>query len=185
MTGVKSVNFDQASFVDEIIGHRDGSLVRAPASLVRAQFAAEPLGPNCQNRADLYADLAWADGATATVWGDATEAWRGVYRKSGASGAGSWARIGDLPMSSASSAQLNAKAPLASPALTGVPTAPTAAPGTNTMQLANTAFVQAALAALIEAAPGALDTLNELAAAWGMIRTSRPRSWPRWRARRG
>ena len=37
-------------------------------------------------------------------------------------------------------------APLASPALTGAPTAPTAAPGTNTTQLANTAFVQAALA---------------------------------------
>ncbi len=33
------------------------------------------------------------------------------------------------------------KAPLASPALTGVPTAPTAAPGTNTTQLASTAFV--------------------------------------------
>ena len=35
-------------------------------------------------------------------------------------------------------------APLASPALTGVPTGPTAAPGTNTNQLATTAFVQAA-----------------------------------------
>ncbi|MGS7253237.1 phage tail protein [Pseudomonas anuradhapurensis] len=39
------------------------------------------------------------------------------------------------------------KANLASPALTGVPTAPTAAIGTNTAQLANTAFVRAALAA--------------------------------------
>ncbi len=35
-------------------------------------------------------------------------------------------------------------APLASPALTGVPTAPTAAAGTNTTQLATTAFVTAA-----------------------------------------
>lgn len=35
------------------------------------------------------------------------------------------------------------KAPLASPALTGVPTTPTAAPGTNTTQLASTAFVKA------------------------------------------
>ena len=39
-------------------------------------------------------------------------------------------------------------AALASPALTGNPTAPTAAPGTNTTQLASTAFVAAALAAL-------------------------------------
>jgi hypothetical protein len=36
------------------------------------------------------------------------------------------------------------KAPLASPALTGTPTAPTAAPGTSTTQLATTAFVTAA-----------------------------------------
>lgn len=52
-------------------------------------------------------------------------------------------------------------------ALTGVPTAPTAAPGTNTTQLANTAFVQAAIAALVASSPAALDTLNELAAALG------------------
>lgn len=56
---------------------------------------------------------------------------------------------------------------LASPALTGTPTAPTAGGGTNTTQIATTAFVQAALAALVNAAPGALDTLDELAAALG------------------
>lgn len=39
------------------------------------------------------------------------------------------------------------RAPLASPVLTGVPTAPTAAAGTNTTQIATTAFVQAAAAA--------------------------------------
>jgi phage-related tail fiber protein len=62
---------------------------------------------------------------------------------------------------------LTLKANLASPAFSGVPTAPTPAAGTNTAQLANTAFVQAAIAALIASAPGALDTLNELAAALG------------------
>jgi hypothetical protein len=64
-------------------------------------------------------------------------------------------------------AALDAKAGLASPALTGTPTAPTATTGTNTTQIASTAFVQAAIAALVDAAPGALDTLNELAAALG------------------
>ncbi|WP_036647300.1 phage tail protein [Paenibacillus wynnii] len=59
------------------------------------------------------------------------------------------------------------KAPLASPALTGVPTAPTAALGTNTTQIATMAAIQAAIAALINAAPGALDTLDELALAMG------------------
>jgi hypothetical protein len=43
-------------------------------------------------------------------------------------------------------AQLNTKAPLASPTLTGTPLAPTAAGGTNTTQIATTAFVTAALA---------------------------------------
>ncbi len=46
------------------------------------------------------------------------------------------------------------KAPLASPALTGVPSAPTAAANTNTTQLANTAFVQQELAAAVS---GLLD----------------------------
>ena len=62
---------------------------------------------------------------------------------------------------------LAAKAPLASPTFTGTPAAPTAAGGTNTTQVATTAFVQAAISSLVNAAPGALDTLNELATALG------------------
>lgn len=46
-------------------------------------------------------------------------------------------------VTSAIQGQINAKAPLASPTFTGVPAAPTAAPGTNTTQLATTAFVLA------------------------------------------
>ena len=59
------------------------------------------------------------------------------------------------------------KANLASPALTGTPIAPTATGGTNTTQLATTAFVRSEVAALVAGSPGALDTLNELAAALG------------------
>ncbi len=43
---------------------------------------------------------------------------------------------------------LSAYAPLLNPALTGIPTAPTAAPGTNTTQIATTAFVQEAISGL-------------------------------------
>ena len=57
------------------------------------------------------------------------------------------------------------KAPLADPALTGIPTAPTAADSTNTTQIATTEFVSTAVANLVGAAPGTLDTLNEIAAA--------------------
>ncbi|EPF6809758.1 tail fiber protein [Escherichia coli] len=59
------------------------------------------------------------------------------------------------------------KAPLASPALTGVPTAPTAGQGTNNTQIATTAYVRAAISALVDSSPEALDTLNELAEALG------------------
>uniref|UniRef100_UPI0035A238EB tail fiber protein n=3 Tax=Pseudomonas faucium TaxID=2740518 RepID=UPI0035A238EB len=58
-------------------------------------------------------------------------------------------------------------APLNSPAFTGAPTAPTQAAGNNTTRLATTAFVQAAISTLVASAPGALDTLNELATALG------------------
>jgi|13_taG_2_1085334.scaffolds.fasta_scaffold00142_10 hypothetical protein len=60
---------------------------------------------------------------------------------------------------------LQAAAPKASPALTGTPTAPTAAANTNTTQIATTAYVQTEIGDLIGGAPGALDTLNEIAAA--------------------
>jgi len=63
--------------------------------------------------------------------------------------------------------QLNAKAPTASPTLTGTPLAPTAPAGTNTTQIATTAFVSTAVSNLVDSAPGTLDTLNELAAALG------------------
>ncbi len=62
---------------------------------------------------------------------------------------------------------LATKAPLASPALTGVPTAPTAASTTNTTQIATTEFVQTKVNNLVAGAPGLLDTLDELAAALG------------------
>lgn len=45
--------------------------------------------------------------------------------------------------------------------------APTQAAGDNSAKIANTAFVQAAIAALVASSPAALDTLNELAAALG------------------
>ena len=56
-------------------------------------------------------------------------------------------------------------APLASPGLTGTPTAPTASAATNNTQIATTQYVTTAITNLIGGAPGALDTLNELAAA--------------------
>ena len=63
--------------------------------------------------------------------------------------------------------QINDKAPLASPTLTGTPTAPTATAATNTTQIATTEFVRTEIANLIASSPTTLDTLDELAAALG------------------
>ena len=71
------------------------------------------------------------------------------------------------PVSTATQTALDLKSPLSSPALTGTPTAPTAAAGTSTTQIATTSFVGTAVSNLVASAPGALDTLNELATALG------------------
>lgn len=52
-------------------------------------------------------------------------------------------------MTAADKTALGNAAPLASPAFTGTPTAPTAAASTNTTQIATTAFVQAAISAAV------------------------------------
>ena len=65
------------------------------------------------------------------------------------------------------SGALDTYAPLASPALTGTPTAPTAEQGDSSTKVATTEFVNASIVRLIGAAPGALDTLEELADALG------------------
>ncbi|EHG8234486.1 shikimate transporter, partial [Salmonella enterica] len=62
---------------------------------------------------------------------------------------------------------MDKKANLDSPNLTGTPTAPTTDESDNSQKIATTAFVRAAIAALVDSSPGALDTLNELAAAIG------------------
>ncbi|ELT9932806.1 prophage tail fiber N-terminal domain-containing protein [Escherichia coli] len=64
-------------------------------------------------------------------------------------------------------AQIEARAPLKSPALTGTPTAPTPPDDAAGTEIANAEFVRKLLATLVDSSPEALDTLNELAAALG------------------
>lgn len=68
-------------------------------------------------------------------------------------------------LTSAIQTQLDAKAPLASPVLTGIPTVPTASLGTSTLQAASTAFVQAAIASVNAQAALALSIDNSAAIA--------------------
>jgi len=65
---------------------------------------------------------------------------------------------------------LAAKAPLAGPALTGTPTAPTASSGTNTTQIATTAFVQQEVTAAGSYNNASVDThLNRSTASTGEV----------------
>lgn len=97
-----------------------------------------------------FSETAPADTAANPLWFDTSTNVLSVYSNE------AWSNI-----------DLSLKAPLASPTLTGTPTAPTATAGTNTTQVATTEFVGTAVSNLVDAAPAALDTLNELAAALG------------------
>ena len=72
--------------------------------------------------------------------------YHGMFAHVHANGAAYFAHGGNW-IQLANNTDLTAKANLASPALTGVPTAPTAASGTNTTQIATTAFVTTAVGA--------------------------------------
>ena len=77
------------------------------------------------------------------------------------------------PVSTAQQTALDLKSNLDSPTFTGTPTLPTGTiattqtAGNNTTAVATTAFVSTAVANLVDVAPEALNTLNELAAALG------------------
>ncbi|HGE4794712.1 TPA: phage tail protein [Escherichia coli] len=98
---------------------------------------------------------------------DATTARKGLVQLSSATNSTSETLAATPKAVKAVMDETNKKAPLNSPALTGTPTTPTAAQGTNSTQIASTAFVMAAIAALVDSSPDALNTLNELAAALG------------------
>ncbi|PIM19976.1 phage tail protein [Escherichia coli] len=98
---------------------------------------------------------------------DATTARKGIVQLSSATNSTSETLAATPKAVKAVMDETNKKAPLNSPALTGTPTTPTAPKGTNNTQIASTAYVMAAIAALIDSSPDALNTLNELAAALG------------------
>ncbi|CAM8465731.1 prophage tail fiber N-terminal domain-containing protein [Escherichia coli] len=98
---------------------------------------------------------------------DATTARKGIVQLSSATNSPSETLAATPKAVKAVMDETNKKAPLNSPVLTGTPTTPTAPKGTNNTQIASTAYVMAAIAALVNSSPDALNTLNELAAALG------------------
>ncbi|MQX70098.1 hypothetical protein [Sinorhizobium meliloti] len=89
-------------------------------------------------RALLFADLAHAADVTAWVYADATVAYNGIYRKSGASGAGSWSLILPLPFSFIVASDVGDGTPNAILATTSIPVSSSALVMMNVFE-ANTA----------------------------------------------
>ena len=101
--------------------------------------------------ADVLAKLLTVDGAGSGLDADKLDGQQGSY----------------YAVKTTTNNALDLKAPLASPKLSGTPTAPTASNSSNSTQIATTAFVHAVVSALVDSSPAALNTLNELAAALG------------------
>lgn len=93
--GISTANLPSSNLIDSIVGNfQGGTRIIAIERLV--SLVAALMGPSYATRAQLNADLAWPAGSIGYVRGD-TAAINGVYKKTGNSGAGNWARIGDLP----------------------------------------------------------------------------------------
>lgn len=89
-TAAESANTSAQSAKTNAESARDAAIVAKNEAIGAASAAANGLVGKA-TRADLYADLAHADGTIAYVTNDPTAAYNGVYRKSGANGSGSWA----------------------------------------------------------------------------------------------
>ncbi len=90
---------------DEVIVNRLGSTGRQSVDMFAQQIWARIGGPAYETLTELAADLLWDAGALGTVWGDTEE--NGIYRKDGATGAGDWVWIGDLPVGAVSAARIS------------------------------------------------------------------------------
>lgn len=107
------------------------------------------------------------------AWRDASRNYGFVYVGPVGGGTPTWRAL--------TVAEVTGAAPLASPTFTGIPAAPTAAQGTNTTQLATTAFVQAALTAA-----GSITNLDSLTdvvittAATGQLLQFNGTNWVNW-----
>jgi Chaperone of endosialidase len=96
--------------------------------------------------------------------GTGTQYWTGLK---------TWAETSALPISTATQTALNLKANIASPTFTGTPAAPTANPGTNTTQVATTAFVMTGLVNAQRIPSDAAPTMNGVAAAGTSLQYAR------------
>ncbi|ENN4045359.1 prophage tail fiber N-terminal domain-containing protein, partial [Salmonella enterica] len=127
------------------------SSTAAGAAATRAEDAAK--------RAEDIADVISLEDASLTK--------KGIVKLSSATDSDSEALAATPKAVKTVMGEVQAKAPLDSPALTGMPTAPTPETTAAGIEIATAAFVAAKVAQLVGSAPETLDTLKELADALG------------------
>ncbi|ECC3256176.1 phage tail protein [Salmonella enterica subsp. enterica] len=127
------------------------SSTAAGAAATRAEEAAK--------RAEDIADVISLEDASLTK--------KGIVKLSSATDSDSEALAATSKAVKTVIGEVQAKAPLDSPALTGTPTAPTPETTAAGIEIATAAFVAAKVAQLVGSAPETLDTLKELADALG------------------
>lgn len=108
-SGVRTTDLAPLTGLDHVVGNKDGATGLLSVDTLTALIGARS-GPSFELLSELLADLDWNEGVLAMVWGDASDAINGLYQKSGASGAGAWTRIGDLPITSVAASVLSTKA---------------------------------------------------------------------------
>lgn len=143
-------NVDNTADTDKPISTATQTALDAKAPLASPTFTGTPIAPTAANATNTtqIATTAFvkAQGylTSAPVTSVATKT-GAVTLVKGDVGLGNVDNTADTakPISTATQTALDLKAPLASPALTGIPTAPTAATATNTTQIATTAYVKA------------------------------------------
>lgn len=148
-TSGKSVQEELTDQADAISDNTDALALKAP--LASPQFTGTPKVPNVasldandQQAANTAFVQAVVKSVVANLVDSSPEALDTLNELAAA--------LGDDPNFAATmTAALGLKAPLASPSLTGTPTAPTPAAGTNNTQIATTAFVTALTSALTTA----------------------------------
>ena len=87
----------------------------------------------------------------------------------GALGGGAWSEVNPGEIRLTTDLNYNKVADIKDVTISGTGLAPTAVSTDNSTKIATTAFVQTAVAGIVDSAPETLNTLNELAAALGMI----------------
>ncbi|MDX8354366.1 hypothetical protein [Cognatiyoonia sp. IB215182] len=109
LNGVRTTDLPALNAADDVIANSAGTTGTIPFATLVALINATT-GPTYALLADLDADLVWADGVLATVWGETDDSLNGIYQKFGASSTGAWGWVRPLPLTTLGAALLKTKA---------------------------------------------------------------------------